>query len=129
MSSALHCRFLRPDESGKASELARRVLQDCVAEFQSHEGREEFQRFSAPEALRQRDASDYVTFVAERDCEIVGMLQFRKDQHIAMLFVERAYQRKGVARSLLRSAMEFARKNGQSIRTVTVASSPNAIEA
>jgi ribosomal protein S18 acetylase RimI-like enzyme len=57
------------------------------------------------------------------------MLQLRDGEHIAMLFVEGDSQRQGIGRSLIGAATEYVRTRQPPVRVLTVASTPNAIEA
>jgi len=58
---------------------------------------------------------------------MVGMIEIRDYQHVAMLFVDGAFQRKGISRKLLRQALEICRENKPELRQVTVHSSPNSV--
>ena len=58
---------------------------------------------------------------------IIGMIEIYDYNHVAMLFVDVAFQRKGISRELLRQALEICQKNKPQLRKVTVNSSPNSI--
>jgi predicted N-acetyltransferase YhbS len=93
------------------------------------EGREEFHKHATPQAIRQRHASGDVTFVAERDGQIVGMLHLAHAEHISMLFVEGSSQRQGIGRNLVGTAIKYALAQQPPARKLTVGSSPNAVSA
>src|SRR5690349_13561933 len=81
-------RMLRDSEIEDASQLARRVFDQFVASQYGPEGQAEFHHFAAPSAFEERHRSGCVTFAAEREGRLIGMLHMRNGDHIAMLFVE-----------------------------------------
>jgi ribosomal protein S18 acetylase RimI-like enzyme len=129
MSTVVQYRRLRDVEVEDAAALARRVFDEFVATQFSVEGQEEFHRYASPTALRERNRAGFLTFAAERDNRLVGMLQLRDGAHIAMLFVEGDSQRQGIGRSLIGAAADYVRNRQPPVRVLTVASTPNAIEA
>ena len=129
MSAVVQYRRLRDSEVEEASAVARRVFDEFVATQFSVEGQEEFHRYASPTALRERNRAGYLTFAAERDGRLIGILQLKDGEHIAMLFVEGDSQRQGIGRSLIAAATEYVRTRQPPVRVQTVASTPNAIEA
>jgi predicted N-acetyltransferase YhbS len=113
MSAVAQYRLLLDEETEEVSALARRVFDEFSAPDHPMEGHAEFHRYASSAALRERHRSGYLTFVAVRDGQIVGMLHLREPDHLAMLFVERSNQRRGIGRNLIRA----------------VASSPTAVGA
>ncbi len=61
--------------------------------------------------------------------QIIGIIEMRNDSHIALFFVEKSYQKRGVAKKLLFEALKECRKRNQKIQRITVNSSPNAYVA
>jgi ribosomal protein S18 acetylase RimI-like enzyme len=59
--------------------------------------------------------------------KIVGVLAARDVCHICLLFVDSAYHRKGIARSLLEKMIPYCKENGDCAE-ITVNSSPYAVE-
>jgi ribosomal protein S18 acetylase RimI-like enzyme len=129
MSTVVQYRRLRDSEVEDASALARRVFDEFVATQYSVEGQEEFRRYSSPRAMRKRHGDGYLAFAAERDGRLIGMLQLRDGEHITMLFVEGDSQRQGIGRSLIGAATDYVRTRQPPVRVLTVASTPNAIDA
>ncbi len=129
MSTAVQYRRLSDFEVEDASALALRVFDEFVATQFSDEGQQEFHRYASPNAIRERNRAGCLTFAAQRDGRLVGMLHLRDGEHIAMLFVERDSQRQGIGRSLIGAATEYVRARQPPVRVLTVASTPNAIEA
>ena len=58
---------------------------------------------------------------------MVGMLGLRNRNHISLLFVEEAYHRQGVARSLMKYVFEYLLSEVGGVSAVTVNSSPYAV--
>ena len=128
MSGFVLYRRLHDSEIEAVSELARRVFDEFIGPSLSAEGREEFHRNSSPQAFRDRAFRD-VTFVAERDGQIVGMLQLSQGEHISMLFVDGKNQRQGIGRNLVGAAVKYALARQPPACVLTVGSSPNAVPA
>ena len=59
--------------------------------------------------------------------KIIGVLAVRQVCHINLLFVDSAYHRKGIARSMLEKVIKYYQENGN-FDEITVNSSPYAIE-
>ncbi len=122
-------RVAHDNELGTVALLASEVFDEFIAPFYSPEGREEFHRYAATQALRERNRADHVTLIARKEGQVIGMLHLRQGRHVAMLFVHRAHQRGGVGRKLVNVAAELSLSRGCSACQLTVNSSPNAVEA
>ena len=122
-------RMLRDFEVEEASELALRVFDEFVAAKQPAEGCEEIRRYASAAAFRDRHRAGYVSFAAERQGRIVGVLHLRDGNHIAMLFVEGRGQRQGIGSGLVLSAEQYALSRQPPAEVLTVASTPNAVGA
>lgn len=129
MSAVVLYRLLRDEETEEISALARRVFDEFSAPDHPIEGQEEFHRYASSVALRERNRSGYLTFVAEHDGQLVGMLHLKEPDHLAMLFVEGTSQRIGIGRNLIRAAIEHVLASRGVVHVMTVASSPSAVGA
>lgn len=58
---------------------------------------------------------------------MVGVIALRNGQHISLLFVREQYHHLGVARRLVRLAVDYVKAGEPKIRAVTVNSSPYAV--
>ena len=107
-----------------ALDLVWRVFSEFEAPDYSDEGISEFRRFldeaSANEQLRL-----WARFIENN---IVGVIAVRPPCHIALLFVDKEYHRRGIARSLFMTVLND-RQTIDGHDTVTVNSSPYAVEA
>ena len=104
-----------------------RLIIDSFTEFiapeYSEEGRAEFIRYVQPEALVDRSRSNHLLLVARAANTVVGVIELRNNDHVSLLFVDRAFQQHGIARTLLRRALSAARPAIPDLERVTVNSS------
>lgn len=129
MEPSLHIRPMQPDEETEVCELVKRVFHACVAPHYSKAGVEEFLNYMQPDLFAQRCQSDHFVCVAVARQKIVGAIEVRENRHVALLFVDKPYQRKGVGKELLRHAVEMGRKHSPELRELTVNASPNSVQA
>ena len=122
-----HYREMTEEEAPAALALVLRVFDEFVRPDFSGEGAAEFER-AARELILRRPAGHRVS-VADDDGGIVGVIDVRDGEHVALFFVEAARQRTGIGRGLLRHALELARPDLPEPATVTVNSSPWAVPA
>jgi GNAT superfamily N-acetyltransferase len=86
-------------------------------------------KFVRADTLADRWKAGNLVLVALSGQRIVGAIEMRENSHITLLFVEKPFQRKGIARELFRRACAICRKRNPDIRRITVHSSPNAFVA
>ena len=67
--------------------------------------------------------------LAIADGNMVGMIGVRDCSYIALLFVERAFQRRGIGRALMGQALDRCRSKGRELREINVRAAPNATKA
>jgi GNAT superfamily N-acetyltransferase len=116
-------RAMVPGEASAVSKLILCSFSEFISSEYTAEGIAEFEKFVAPEALKRRTADNDFVRVAECGHDLVGMIEIRDNNHVALLFVDKAYQRHGVAKGLLKVALADARISGSEILRVTVNSS------
>ncbi len=92
-------------------------------------GVEAFQAFANEEALKQRCSCGGFVFTARNDDGLVGVIEMRDCRHVALFFVDAAFQGRGVGRELLALSVEECRKRNRRLKEITVNASPNAVEA
>lgn len=106
--------------------LVRRVFDRFEALEYSSQGVDEFYRFADPESMRLR-AGNHFCLVAETDGKLVGMIEIRTCNHIALLFVDADYHRRGLATALFARALDECRERAGNLKEFSVNSSPYAI--
>ena len=72
---------------------------------------------------------EMVFFGAFDGGRLIGVIAMRSGFHISLLFVERQYQRKGVATRLVRRGAAYCLEQNPELRRITVNSSPKGRKA
>jgi len=121
-------RTMRHGEEIAIVDLVLRVFAESIAPLYSQEGIAEFKKFACSIALADRFRTGNLILLAESGQGVVGVIEIRKDDHVALLFVEKSHQRKGIAKELLLRSIEISRKRKPEINRITVNSSPNAFD-
>jgi len=119
--------LMRPDEASEVSNVVLRAFDEDVAPDCDSQGVQAFSRYADPDALVDRSDHDHTILVARVEGRIVGAIELRKRQHLSLLFVDRRYRRRGIARELLRRALNLGRCCGRTVVEVTVNASPYAV--
>jgi GNAT superfamily N-acetyltransferase len=128
-SSHIHYRSIRPHDEQAVSHLVAQVFMQFIAPLYAPEGVSEFLQYASPTAMSRRLHHEHFVLVAEHRDKIVGMIEVRDHDHISLLFVDGAHQRQGIARQLVKRALEVCLKRNPRLRAFTVYASPNAIGA
>ena len=123
MGSEIVYRKIVAGEEVEVCNLVARSFNEFIAPGFSEEGIEEFYRYINPRALHKRWRGGYHVIVAEKEGKIVGVSEVKRRRHISMLYVEKAYHRKGIAGALLDRSLEYILENAPKTKEVTVNSS------
>lgn len=121
---------MMPGQEEQVIALVQRAFDLSVAAAYTAQGVQEFKAYASAPALSLR-VQEGVSFVlvAFVDGIMAGMIEVRHSNHVALLFTEPAYQRRGLARSLVEAALERCLRFFPDLHEVTVNSSPNALRA
>jgi len=95
-------------ESG-LSQLVRKVYDEFVADDYTDEGNQFFYQWISAENIASRQSAENNIFVAYCAGELAGMIEIRSNENISLLFVDKQYQGKGIARKLFGKALEMCR--------------------
>ena len=128
MSAGIAYRFMQPDDAAVVSDLLMRTFMAFVAPDYSAQGVQTFSAFVQPRVLRDRLTQGALVLLATAGASIVGMIEMDQCNHVTLLFVVGAYQRRGISRELLRRALDLCRQRQPNLTQVTVNSSPYAVE-
>lgn len=125
----MEIRILNQQEILPALHLVWEVFAEDIAPQYTPEGVAEFQNFIKYEHLLPMIQNGGITFFgACEGSELCGTLALMSDGHMALFFVRKAWQRKGIGRMLFQAAYNFcAQRLG--VRKITVRSAPSAVEA
>ena len=129
MKALLEYRPMKRGEEAEVSDLVLRVFDEFVAPQFSQEGLQEFRNYADPHLFLLRSRWNHFVLLADTQKEIAGMIEMRCDGHVALFFVDRRFQERGVGGELLRRALEICRRKNPEVSKVTVNSSPNAVVA
>lgn len=129
MSEEVTYRFIEPGEEEHVCGLVIRSFMQFVAPEYSQEGRDEFLKYVTAEAMEMRLKEDHFLLVAAVGKRIVGAIEMRGNDHVAMLFLARKAQRRGIGAELWRRALTICRANRPDLSRVTVHSSRYAVPA
>ena len=129
MKGPFEYRLMKRGEETEVCDLALRVFEEFVAPQFSEEGVQEFRNRADPHLfLRRAQWNHFILIATTAQKEIVGMIEIRDYSHVALLFVDAEFQRKGIGGELLRRALAICRRRNQNLSKVTVNSAPNAVE-
>lgn len=118
-----------PGEEFEVSNLLLSVFFEFIAPCCSSEGGATFRKIADADALSARFSAGHLFMLAVSGHRIIGVLEMCDQCHVALLFVDRHYQRKGVAKTLLEKSVAMTRKQKPKAHLFTVNASPNAFSA
>jgi GNAT superfamily N-acetyltransferase len=120
-------REIRNGEEFEVCQLVNDVFNEFVAPTYSTEGVKEFTKYIDPDLIRDRMKHGNFIFVCLYNRTIIGAIEIRSNNHLALLFVKSQYHKLGIAKKLLKLAIEKCRQEEGTIDTIDVHSSPNAV--
>jgi len=103
--------------------LVARSFNEFIAPDFPDEGIEEFFNYANPRALIKRSEGNHFVLVAEAEGAIASMIEIREMRHVSMLFVDKAYHRRGIAKELFSAALDRIKSESRPPKKVTVHSS------
>lgn len=106
MTTLLTVKQIRLGEEIEVCNLVAKSFNEFIAPEFSDEGIEEFFKYSNPREFKKRSESGYFSMVAKSQDKLAGMIEVKGDSHISMLYVDRAFHRKGIAKILVKQALE-----------------------
>ncbi len=127
MNNPIQIRLINPGEEVEVVNLVARSFNEFIAPDFPEEGIEEFFRYSNPRALIKRSEGSHFVLVAEAEGAIAGMIEIREMRHVSMLFVEKAFHRRGIGKELLGAALDRIKSESRPPKKVTVHSSRFAV--
>jgi GNAT superfamily N-acetyltransferase len=111
-------------EKSAALDLVWHVFKEFEAPEYSDEGIREFQSFIAAGSVKDRMRNNRLLLWGYWDDDkLVGTIAMRPPCHISLLFVDKEHHRRGIAKNLIRTALDYYTENS-SYCEMTVNSSP-----
>jgi predicted N-acetyltransferase YhbS len=105
----------RPDDLAAISAICMAAFSEAVAPSLSAQGVATFTQVAAADAFAERLQGDNHILVAERDGDIVGVIELKEGRHLAMLFVDPACQGQGIGHALLQAVLPQLRAPAMSV--------------
>ena len=125
MNETVSYRLMKPGEEEETFAMIDRGFKAYVRDDLTPEGIEEFYR--AIRIMVFERLSNHFIVVAERNSQIVGMIDVKENHHISIFFVEPSYMGKGIGRGLLSHAIMLCQQNKPDSTELEVHSSPWAV--
>ncbi len=120
---------LQKNHIKNALDLVWTVFQEFEAPDYSKQGIEEFRKFISYNCIIEKFEKKEIYFWGCMDNDdLAGIIATFGMNHICLLFVKKEYHRRGIARKLFQTIEEIC-KNRHNMSTITVNSSPYALEA
>lgn len=119
-------RLMHPGEEKAVIQLVKDVFGQFEAGEYTAEGMKEFFRYANVQAMRDRATSHFV-IVAIVDQKIIGMIEIRNNDHVALFFVDSEWHYRGIGQTLFEKSMKHCQDNRIAPKKITVNSSPYAL--
>lgn len=108
-------------------QLIKKVYDEFVAPEYSVSGNQVFYDWIAPEQILQRQTKSKSLWVAKENNKLVGMIEIRDNNRISLLFVDKYYQGRGIAKELFQIALKASLERDSNLKTYSVHASPYSI--
>lgn len=101
-------------DSQRISELISRNAQSLLQDDFENDGLEFFLNTVNHRAIKDYMEQGFSYLVAQSDKKIVGVIAMKDYSHMFHLFVDKAFHKKGIAKSLWKEIFDHSLKNGNS---------------
>jgi GNAT superfamily N-acetyltransferase len=121
---------IEPYQSGREMEiyqLVRRVYDEFVAHEYTEEGNRVFYDWIADANIAQRQKDRINLWMAFIDAKLVGVIEIRDNNHIALLFVDKLHHGRGIAKKLLHEAVKNCLQSDPELEAFHVNASPYSV--
>ena len=119
---------IKTEELEETLALVKKVFDEFEGPCYSQEGRENFYKFASYENVKELLERNMQIIVVKDQNKIIGMVAYRDNSHISMLFVDKNYHKQGIASKLVKMVNFNCRQNNKKLQNITVNSSPYAVE-
>jgi predicted GNAT family N-acyltransferase len=119
---------MKPGEESEVFDLVFRTFSEFIAPHYSRAGILEFLKYIRPGSLLGRLQKEHFVLLATAQRKMIGIIEVRGKSHISLLFVDKQFQKMGVAKELLRRTLRICLKEKPDLSKITVNASPNSVE-
>jgi GNAT superfamily N-acetyltransferase len=120
---------LHKNEIKNALELVWIVFKEFEAPDYSQQGIEEFRKYISYDSMIEQFETEKIFFWGCKvNNELTGVIATRGMNHICLLFVKKEFHKRGIAKRLFYTVLERCKSEKSTIHTITVNSSPYAVE-
>jgi predicted GNAT family N-acyltransferase len=117
----------REGQEQDISKLIKKVYDEYVALDYTENGNQFFYDWITPEKIADRQVVQINLLVATIDTKIIGMVEIRENKNVSLLFVDKNYHGKGIARELFKTALEVCFSRDMQLDRFYVHASPYSI--
>ena len=118
---------IKLEEINQASNLIQQVFDEFIFEDYRKDGIDYFYGMTNALSIRERFINGSLIFVAKKDIRIIGYIEVINLNHIYLLFVEKEFQKKGIARKLSDFALRILKEKNIELKEITVNSTLSAV--
>ena len=105
-------------------DMVNNTFDEFVGKDYSDEGKATFKNYIKPQnIMEQLNNKDNNFFVAKYNNEIIGIMEIRNKDHIALFFVKREFHKKGIGKTLFENYIKTIKHKNIGIKKITVNSS------
>lgn len=108
-------------------QLIKRVYDKFVSIDYSDEGNMFFYDWIEPSRIAERQKDQINLLVALWNSKIIGMIEIRDNKNISLLFVDKQFQGRGIARSLFQESLKICIQRDSKLENFYVHASPFSI--
>ena len=127
MGKDITFREIKDGEESRACHLVMESFNEFVAPGYSEEGVTEFSKYLNPQFMQWRLANNHFVLVALDKDVLIGIIEVRNDNHISLLFVKKAYHKRGISKKVLEMTITKCRQYNANNAIIEVNSSPFAV--
>lgn len=107
--------------------LIYKVYDEFVSMDYCEEGNKFFYDWIQPSKIAERQLNETNIWVAFKDSELIGMIEIRDNNFISLLFVDKKYQGKGIAKRLFNESLKEIIQRDSNTDKLYVHASPYSI--
>ena len=112
------------NDINNVSNMVNNVFDEFVGIDYSEKGKNTFKDYIIPKNILERFNNKTSQFyIAKYSDEIIGILEIRNKDHVALFFVKKEYHGKGIGKKLFDNYIKTLKQDNNGIKAITVNSS------